>query len=61
MGSPNEMKSYTKRLIDLHEIVEQANDHDFEQDVQSLRYIMNESYAMLAECRTKLDLYNNPE
>ena len=44
----------------MEEIIEQANDHEFEQDVQSLRHAMNESYAMLAECRTKLDLYNNP-
>ncbi|XP_065355960.1 nuclear pore complex protein Nup214 isoform X2 [Calliphora vicina] len=60
IGSPDEIKSYTKQLNDLQEIVEQADDHEFEQDVQSLRHSMNESYAMLAECRTKLDLYNNP-
>ncbi|XP_037820822.1 nuclear pore complex protein Nup214 isoform X2 [Lucilia sericata] len=60
IGSPDEIKSYSKQLNDLQEILEQANDHEFEQDVQSLRHSMNESYAMLAECRTKLDLYNNP-
>lgn len=61
IGSPAEIKPFTKQLNDLQEIIEQANDHEFEQDVQSLRHSMNESYAMLAECRTKLDLYNNPK
>ncbi|XP_075149976.1 nuclear pore complex protein Nup214 [Haematobia irritans] len=60
IGSPEEIKSYTKHLNDLQEIIEQADDHEFEQDVQSLRHSMNESYAMLAECRTKLEMYNNP-
>uniref|UniRef100_A0A1I8NM08 Nuclear pore complex protein Nup214 phenylalanine-glycine (FG) domain-containing protein n=1 Tax=Stomoxys calcitrans TaxID=35570 RepID=A0A1I8NM08_STOCA len=60
IGSPEEIKSYTKHLNDLQEIIEQADDHEFEQDVQSLRHSMNESYAMLAECRTKLDMFNNP-
>ncbi|TMW40067.1 hypothetical protein DOY81_014853, partial [Sarcophaga bullata] len=60
IGSPAEIKPFTKQLNNLQEIIEQANDHEFEQDVQALRHAMNESYAMLAECRTKLDLYNNP-
>ncbi|XP_073823094.1 nuclear pore complex protein Nup214 [Musca autumnalis] len=60
IGTPNEIKSYTKQLNDLQEIIEQADDHEFEQDVQSLRHAMNESYAMLAECRSKLEMYKNP-
>uniref|UniRef100_T1PM84 Nucleoporin FG repeat region n=1 Tax=Musca domestica TaxID=7370 RepID=T1PM84_MUSDO len=60
IGTPDEIKSYTKQLNDLQEIIEQADDHEFEQDVQSLRHSMNESYAILAECRSKLDMYKNP-
>ncbi|XP_061396340.1 nuclear pore complex protein Nup214 [Musca vetustissima] len=60
IGTPDEIKSYTKQLNDLQEIIEQADDHEFEQDVQSLRHSMNESYAMLAECRSKLNMYKNP-
>ena len=55
------MRVYTKRLNDLQEIIEQANDRDFEMDVQNLRQSLNESFAMLIECRTKLEMFNNPE
>lgn len=55
------MKSCKKQLKDLQEICDQANDTEFENDVQTLRHSLNESYAMLAECRSKLDMFNNPE
>ncbi|CAD7012423.1 unnamed protein product [Ceratitis capitata] len=58
---PSVMKSYSKRLINLQEIIEQANERDFIMDVQDLRHSLTESYEMLNECRTKLETYQNPD
>ncbi|XP_053966956.1 nuclear pore complex protein Nup214 [Anastrepha ludens] len=58
---PSVMKGYSKRLINLQEIIEQANERDFIMDVQDLRHSLTESYEMLNECRTKLEMYKNPD
>ncbi|XP_067628436.1 nuclear pore complex protein Nup214 isoform X2 [Eurosta solidaginis] len=55
------MKGYSKRLINLQEIIEQANERDFIMDVQDLRNSLTESYEMLNECRSKLEMYKNPD
>ncbi|EDW00606.1 nuclear pore complex protein Nup214 [Drosophila grimshawi] len=59
--SPSSIKYYAKRLEDLQELNEQANDVDFEQDVQGLRHALSEAYAMMAECRAKLEVYHKPD
>ncbi|XP_017466525.1 PREDICTED: nuclear pore complex protein Nup214 isoform X2 [Rhagoletis zephyria] len=58
---PSVMRSYSKRLINLQEIIEQANERDFVMDVQDLRHSLTESYEMLNECRTKLEMHKNPD
>ncbi|XP_049309806.1 nuclear pore complex protein Nup214 [Bactrocera dorsalis] len=58
---PGIMKSYSKRLINLQEIIEQANERDFIKDVQDLRHSLTESYEMLNECRSKLETFKNPD
>ncbi|KAL7737934.1 hypothetical protein ACLKA6_006299 [Drosophila palustris] len=59
--SPSSIKFYAKRLDDLQELNDQANDVEFELDVQGLRHALSEAYAMMAECRAKLDVYRNPD
>ncbi|KAH8297259.1 hypothetical protein KR044_008866, partial [Drosophila immigrans] len=59
--SPSSIKFYAKRLDDLQELNDQANDVDFELDVQGLRHALSEAYAMMAECRAKLEGYRNPD
>ncbi|XP_034478729.1 nuclear pore complex protein Nup214 [Drosophila innubila] len=59
--SPSTIKFYAKRLDDLQELNDQANDVEFELDVQGLRHALSEAYAMMAECRAKLDVYRNPD
>ncbi|KAH8384800.1 hypothetical protein KR093_008652, partial [Drosophila rubida] len=59
--SPTSIKFYAKRLDDLQELNEQANDVDFELDVQGLRHALSEAYAMMAECRAKLEGFRNPD
>ncbi|XP_017090896.2 nuclear pore complex protein Nup214 [Drosophila bipectinata] len=61
ISAPSALKSYAKRLDDLQELNEQAKDVEFEQDVQSLRQGLNEAYAIVAECRAKLEMYKNPD
>lgn len=58
---PSIMKSYSKRLINLQEIIDQANERDFIKDVQDLRHSLTESYEMLNEYRSKLETFKNPE
>lgn len=58
---PSIMRSYSKRLINLQEIIEQANERDFIKDVQDLRHSLTESYEMLNECRSKLETFKNPD
>jgi len=48
-------------LDDLQELNEQAKDVEFELDVQGLRQGLNEAYAIVAECRGKLEIYRKPE
>ncbi|XP_030554496.1 nuclear pore complex protein Nup214 [Drosophila novamexicana] len=59
--SPSTIKFYAKRLEDLQELNDQANDVDFELDVQGLRHTLSEAYAMMAECRAKLEVYRKPD
>ncbi|XP_034111500.1 nuclear pore complex protein Nup214 [Drosophila albomicans] len=59
--SPASIKFYAKRLDDLQELNDQANDVDFELDVQGLRHALSEAYAIMAECRAKLEGYRNPD
>ncbi|XP_030384400.1 nuclear pore complex protein Nup214 isoform X2 [Scaptodrosophila lebanonensis] len=61
LESPSSIKFYSKRLEDLQELNEQAQDVDFELDVQGLRQSLNESYAVVAECRARLEMHKNPE
>ncbi|KAH8305991.1 hypothetical protein KR018_009350 [Drosophila ironensis] len=61
ISAPSELRTYAKRLDDLQELNEQANDVEFELDVQGLRQGLNESYAIVAECRGKLDMYKKPD
>lgn len=58
---PSIMKSYSKRLINLQEIIDQANERDFIKDVQDLRHSLTESYEMLNEYRSKLETFKNPD
>lgn len=58
---PSIMKGYSKRLINLQEIIEQANERDFIKDVQDLRHSLTESYEMLNECRSKMETFKNPD
>jgi len=55
------LRAYAKRLDDLQELNEQAKDVEFELDVQGLRQGLNEAYAIVAECRGKLEIYRKPE
>lgn len=59
--SPSTIKSYAKRLEDLQELNDQANDVDFELDVQGLRHALSEAYVMTADCRAKLEVFKKPE
>ncbi|EDW73715.1 uncharacterized protein Dwil_GK19609 [Drosophila willistoni] len=59
--APSALKDYAKRLDDLQEINDQALDVDFELDVQALRQGLNEAYAIVAECRSKLETYHQPD
>lgn len=61
ISAPSTLKSYAKRLDDLQELNEQAKDVEFELDVQGLRQGLNEAYAIVAECRGKLEVYRKPE
>lgn len=55
------MKACTNSLHDLEEIVKQAYGDGLQQDIQNLRHSLNETYVMFSECRSKLELFNNPE
>ncbi|TDG42245.1 hypothetical protein AWZ03_011330 [Drosophila navojoa] len=59
--SPSTIKSYAKRLEDLQELNDQANDVDFELDVQGLRHALSEAYVMTADCRAKLEVFKKPD
>ncbi|KAH8337988.1 hypothetical protein KR067_013623, partial [Drosophila pandora] len=61
ISAPSTLKSYAKRLDDLQELNEQAKDVEFELDVQGLRQGLNEAYAIVAECRGKLEVYRKPD
>ncbi|XP_001361945.3 nuclear pore complex protein Nup214 [Drosophila pseudoobscura] len=60
IAAPSALKKYAKRLDDLEELNEQAKDVEFELDVQGLRQGLNEAYAIVAECRGKLEVYEKP-
>ncbi|XP_016998793.2 nuclear pore complex protein Nup214 [Drosophila takahashii] len=59
--APSALRVYAKRLDDLQELNEQAKDVEFELDVQGLRQGLNEAYAIVAECRGKLEIYRKPD
>ncbi|BFG05568.1 nuclear pore complex protein Nup214 [Drosophila madeirensis] len=61
IAAPSSLKKYAKRLDDLEELNEQAKDVEFELDVQGLRQGLNEAYAIVAECRGKLEVYRKPD
>lgn len=61
IAAPSALRAYAKRLDDLQELNEQAKDVEFELDVQGLRQGLNEAYAIVAECRGKLEIYRKPE
>ncbi|KAH8390331.1 hypothetical protein KR200_012246 [Drosophila serrata] len=61
IATPSALKGYAKRLDDLQELNEQAKDVEFELDVQGLRQGLNEAYAIVAECRGKLEIYRKPD
>ncbi|KAH8254581.1 hypothetical protein KR032_011074 [Drosophila birchii] len=61
IATPSALKGYAKRLDDLQELNEQAKDVEFELDVQGLRQSLNEAYAIVAECRGKLEIYRKPD
>ncbi|KAH8285369.1 hypothetical protein KR054_008222 [Drosophila jambulina] len=61
IATPSSLKGYAKRLDDLQELNEQAKDVEFELDVQGLRQGLNEAYAIVAECRGKLEIYRKPD
>ncbi|XP_017078280.1 nuclear pore complex protein Nup214 [Drosophila eugracilis] len=61
IAAPSALRVYAKRLDDLQELNEQAKDVEFELDVQGLRQGLNEAYAIVAECRGKLEIYRKPE
>ncbi|KAH8333984.1 hypothetical protein KR059_005093 [Drosophila kikkawai] len=61
IATPSALKVYAKRLDDLQELNEQAKDVEFELDVQGLRQGLNEAYAIVAECRGKLEIYRKPD
>ncbi|XP_043645623.1 nuclear pore complex protein Nup214 [Drosophila teissieri] len=61
IAAPSALRAYAKRLDDLQELNEQAKDVEFELDVQGLRHGLNEAYAIVAECRGKLEIYRKPE
>ncbi|KAH8400741.1 hypothetical protein KR009_000711, partial [Drosophila setifemur] len=61
IAAPSALRTYAKRLDDLQELNEQAKDVEFELDVQGLRQGLNEAYAIVAECRGKLEIYRKPD
>ncbi|XP_016980837.2 nuclear pore complex protein Nup214 [Drosophila rhopaloa] len=61
IAAPSALRVYAKRLDDLQELNEQAKDVEFELDVQGLRQGLNEAYAIVAECRGKLEIYRKPD
>ncbi|KAI8037578.1 nuclear pore complex protein Nup214 [Drosophila gunungcola] len=61
IAAPSDLRAYAKRLDDLQELNEQAKDVEFELDVQGLRQGLNEAYAIVAECRGKLEIYRKPD
>ncbi|XP_032570953.1 nuclear pore complex protein Nup214 [Drosophila sechellia] len=61
IAAPSALRAYAKRLDDLQELNDQAKDVEFELDVQGLRQGLNEAYAIVAECRGKLEIYRKPE
>ncbi|XP_055916740.1 nuclear pore complex protein Nup214 [Eupeodes corollae] len=61
VGNMEEMKEYSKRLNNLQEIVDQANEKEFESDLRCLHNSLNEACAMVAECRSKLNMYKYPD
>ncbi|XP_037717238.1 nuclear pore complex protein Nup214 [Drosophila subpulchrella] len=61
IAAPSTLRVFAKRLDDLQELNEQAKDVEFELDVQGLRQGLNEAYAIVAECRGKLEIYRKPD
>ncbi|XP_055847820.1 nuclear pore complex protein Nup214 [Episyrphus balteatus] len=61
IGNMEEMKEFTKRLNNLQDIVDQANEKELESDLRCLLNSLNESCAMMAECRSKLNMYKYPD
>ncbi|XP_055377648.1 nuclear pore complex protein Nup214 [Condylostylus longicornis] len=61
IGNMENIKNYTKRLEKFHEIINKEKDNETEAEIQGLRNSINECFTMIAEVKSKLEFFENPQ